>query len=219
VRELVEDVVAQLGASAGGASLSGAKVRCGLRAFVRLAAAPSPCPMLPASRRQSSSKPNPLGRTACRQVHDAAAALEAIHDGHLGQLLPRVRQCDGQVGDFLGRCVAAKAAMGRDVLEQLQVRRAAAGGGRRVVWSWPPPPSSRCAALRRSSLAAGALGTQPTPPPRIPLPSPAPPPPPLSQRIAAQQSRIRDMKDKLAAFGEVLARQAAAFAELRAATR
>ncbi|KAI8470000.1 MAG: hypothetical protein J3K34DRAFT_521683 [Monoraphidium minutum] len=116
VRGLVEDVVAQLGASAGGASLSGAK------------------------------------------VHDAAAALEAIHDSHLGQLLPRVRACDGQVTDFLARCVAAKEAMGRDVLEQLQ-------------------------------------------------------------RIAAQQSRIREMKDKLAAFGEVLSRQAAAFAELRAATR
>ncbi len=55
------------------------------------------------------------------QVHDAAAALEAIHDSHLGQLLPRVRQCDEQVADFLARCVNAKAAMGRDVLEQLQV--------------------------------------------------------------------------------------------------
>jgi len=55
------------------------------------------------------------------QVHDAAAALEAIHDSHLGQLLPRVRQCDEQVSDFLGRCVTAKTAMGRDVLEQLQV--------------------------------------------------------------------------------------------------
>ncbi|GBF99515.1 hypothetical protein Rsub_11949 [Raphidocelis subcapitata] len=116
VRELVEDVVAQLGASAGGASLSGAK------------------------------------------VHDAAAALEAIHDSHLGQLLPRVRACDGQVADFLARCTAAKGAMGRDVLEQLQ-------------------------------------------------------------RIAAQQSRIREMKDKLAAFAEVLSRQASAFGELRAATR
>jgi hypothetical protein len=60
------------------------------------------------------------------QVHDAAAALEAIHDSHLGQLLPRVRACDGQVAEFLGRCVAAKGAMGRDVLEQLQV----GGGGR-----------------------------------------------------------------------------------------
>lgn len=35
------------------------------------------------------------------------------------------------------------------------------------------------------------------------------------QRISAQQSKIRDMKHKLAAFNEVLVRQDAAFAELR----
>ena len=39
------------------------------------------------------------------------------------------------------------------------------------------------------------------------------------QRISAQQSKIRDMKNKLAAFSEVLARQEAAFAELRPVTR
>jgi hypothetical protein len=39
------------------------------------------------------------------------------------------------------------------------------------------------------------------------------------QGIAAQQSRIRDMKHKLAVFNEVLTRQAAAFNELQAATR
>ena len=39
------------------------------------------------------------------------------------------------------------------------------------------------------------------------------------QGIAAQQSRIRDLKHKLALFGEVAARQAAAFEELRGATR
>jgi hypothetical protein len=39
------------------------------------------------------------------------------------------------------------------------------------------------------------------------------------QGIAAQQSRIRDMKHKLALLQEVLARQAAAFAELQAANR
>lgn len=61
------------------------------------------------------------------QVHDAAAALEAIHESHLGQLLPRVRQCDGLVTDFLGRCTTAKSAMGKDVLEQLQVRGCGTG--------------------------------------------------------------------------------------------
>jgi hypothetical protein len=35
------------------------------------------------------------------------------------------------------------------------------------------------------------------------------------QRISGQQSKIRDMKNKLAAFGEVLQRQLDAFAELR----
>jgi hypothetical protein len=39
------------------------------------------------------------------------------------------------------------------------------------------------------------------------------------QGIAAQQSRIRDMKHKLALLQEVLGRQAAAFAELQAANR
>ena len=34
------------------------------------------------------------------------------------------------------------------------------------------------------------------------------------QRISAQQSRIRDMKNKIAAFSEVLGRQNAAFSEL-----
>ncbi|KAF8059682.1 ATG11 [Scenedesmus sp. PABB004] len=39
------------------------------------------------------------------------------------------------------------------------------------------------------------------------------------QGIAAQQSRIRDMKHRLAVFGEVLGRQAAALGELQAAAR
>jgi hypothetical protein len=39
------------------------------------------------------------------------------------------------------------------------------------------------------------------------------------QGIAAQQSRIRDMKHKLALLNEVLLRQGAAFAELQAANR
>ncbi|GIL48153.1 hypothetical protein Vafri_4839 [Volvox africanus] len=39
------------------------------------------------------------------------------------------------------------------------------------------------------------------------------------QRISGQQSRIRDMKNKLAAFYEVLSRQDAAFAELRVVHR
>ncbi len=39
------------------------------------------------------------------------------------------------------------------------------------------------------------------------------------QRISAQQSKIRDMKHKLAAFGEVLQRQAMAFGELKAVHR
>lgn len=39
------------------------------------------------------------------------------------------------------------------------------------------------------------------------------------QRISGQQSRIRDMKNKLAAFNEVLARQDAAFSELKVVHR
>lgn len=39
------------------------------------------------------------------------------------------------------------------------------------------------------------------------------------QRISGYQSRMRDLKNKLAAFGEVLARQESAFAELRLVTR
>ncbi|WIA42046.1 hypothetical protein OEZ86_009334 [Tetradesmus obliquus] len=116
VRQLVEDVVAQLGGSAGGASLSGAA------------------------------------------VHDTCAAVDTMHDNHLHALLPRVRQADGSIAEFLLRCGDAKGRMTRDVLRQLQ-------------------------------------------------------------GIAAQQSRIRDMKHKLAVFQEVLSRQAAAFNELQAATR
>jgi hypothetical protein len=116
VRQLVEDVVAQLGGSAGGASLSGAA------------------------------------------VHDTCAAVDTMHDNHLHSLLPRVRACDSAVVEFLLRCSDAKTRMTADVLEQLQ-------------------------------------------------------------GIAAQQSRIRDMKHKLAVFNEVLTRQAAAFAELQTATR
>jgi hypothetical protein len=116
VRQLVEDVVAQLGGSAGGASLSGAA------------------------------------------VHDTCAAVDTMHDNHLHSLLPRVRQADGSIAEFVMRCGDGKGRMTRDVLEQLQ-------------------------------------------------------------GIAAQQSRIRDMKHKLAVFNEVLTRQAAAFNELQAATR
>lgn len=39
------------------------------------------------------------------------------------------------------------------------------------------------------------------------------------QRISGQQSRIRDMKNKLAAFHEVLGRQDSAFAELKVVHR
>ena len=39
------------------------------------------------------------------------------------------------------------------------------------------------------------------------------------QRISGQQSRIRDLKSKLTAFKEVLARQEQAFAEVKMATR
>lgn len=116
VRQLVEDVVAQLGGSVGGASLSGAA------------------------------------------VHDTCAAVDTMHDNHLQSLLPRVRTCDTTVAEFVLRCADAKGRMTKDVLLQLQ-------------------------------------------------------------GIAAQQSRIRDMKHKLAVFNEVLARQAAAFAELQTATR
>lgn len=116
VQSLVESVVAQLGSSAGGASLSGAA------------------------------------------VHDSCAAVDTLLEQHLHSLLPRVRACDTSVAEFLLRCAEAKACMTRDVLEQLQ-------------------------------------------------------------GIAAQQSRIRDMKHKLALLNEVLSRQAAAFAELQAANR
>eukprot|EP00879_Flechtneria_rotunda_P005637 GHRR01005934.1.p1 GENE.GHRR01005934.1~~GHRR01005934.1.p1 ORF type:complete len:1224 (+),score=620.67 GHRR01005934.1:482-4153(+) len=116
VKDLVEQVVAQLGGSAGGASLSGAA------------------------------------------VHDTCAAVDTMHENHLHSLLPRVRACDASISEFLLRCSDAKARMTRDVLEQLQ-------------------------------------------------------------GIAAQQSRIRDMKHKLHVFNEVLTRQAAAFAELQTATR
>lgn len=116
VQGLVESVVAQLGSSAGGASLSGAA------------------------------------------VHDSCAAVDTLLEQHLHSLLPRVRALDTAVAEFLLRCAEAKACMTRDVLEQLQ-------------------------------------------------------------GIAAQQSRIRDMKHKLALLNEVLSRQAAAFAELQAANR
>ena len=39
------------------------------------------------------------------------------------------------------------------------------------------------------------------------------------QRIASQQSRIREMKDKLAVFGEALGKQEAAVGELLALRR
>jgi hypothetical protein len=116
VRSLVESVVAQLGSSAGGASLSGAA------------------------------------------VHDSCAAVDSLLETHLHDLLPAVRAGDASIAEFLLRCGEAKACMTRDVLEQLQ-------------------------------------------------------------GIAAQQSRIRDMKHSLGLLAEVLARQAAAFGELQAANR
>jgi hypothetical protein len=81
-----------------------------------------------------------------------------MHDNHVQEVLPRSRACDEEIREFLARCAGAKAAMGRDVCEQLQ-------------------------------------------------------------RIAAQQSRIRDMKHKLAAFQEVLVKQEAAFGQLRSVMR
>ncbi|GIL74831.1 hypothetical protein Vretifemale_4634, partial [Volvox reticuliferus] len=91
-------------------------------------------------------------------LHDAAAAMEAIHETHRNRVLPRLAQLDSQLACFAARVEASKVAMSRDVLAQLQ-------------------------------------------------------------RISGQQSRIRDMKNKLAAFHEVLSRQDAAFAELRVVHR
>ncbi|GLC36258.1 hypothetical protein PLESTB_000603400 [Pleodorina starrii] len=125
VRTLVEDVVRQLGSTAGGGGGGAAGGGGGLR--------------------QGG-------------LHDAAAAMEAIHETHRNRVLPRLAQLDGQLAAFAARVEASKVAMSRDVLSQLQ-------------------------------------------------------------RISGQQSRIRDMKNKLAAFHEVLGRQDAAFAELRVVHR
>ncbi|GLI69495.1 hypothetical protein VaNZ11_014129 [Volvox africanus] len=110
--------------------------------------------------RQLGSAAGGPGGGSLRQggLHDAAAAMEAIHETHRNRVLPRLAQLDTQLACFAARVEASKVAMSRDVLSQLQ-------------------------------------------------------------RISGQQSRIRDMKNKLAAFYEVLSRQDAAFAELRVVHR
>ncbi|GFR46208.1 hypothetical protein Agub_g7746 [Astrephomene gubernaculifera] len=143
VRTLVEDVVRQLGSAAGGGGGGGAGGGGG-------GGAPG--------GGGGAGVAGGGGGLRHGALHDAAAAMEAIHETHRNRVLPRLAQLDGLLASFASRLEASKVAMSRELLSQLQ-------------------------------------------------------------RIAAQQSRIRDMRNKLAAFHEVLGRQDAAFGELRVVHR
>lgn len=116
---LVEDVVRRLpGAAAApggaGALMASPAPPAAARFYAPAAASTTTTTAAAAGNAPAAAPPATL--------QDALLALDAAHDAHCSQLLPRVADCDAVIGAFAEQCAECKASMTADVMSQLQVR-------------------------------------------------------------------------------------------------